>query len=73
MFFYLPAERMRIIRQQIGWSKAQLADYLFHVPEREALVDEMEAGARPIQNAVALLVAALAPDAADYLRAGRIN
>lgn len=61
--------RMRAIRDQLGWTQGQLADWLFLLPDRLERVQAMEEGRRPIIGIEALLVASLAPDAPDYLRA----
>lgn len=60
---------MRAIRDQLGWTQGQLADWLFLLPDRLERVQAMEEGRRPIIGIEALLVASLAPDAPDYLRA----
>lgn len=58
--FTMRGQRMAQIRRGLGWSREQLAAFLYRIPEGPQIVADMEDGRRPVTSAVALAMATLA-------------
>lgn len=68
--FAMSPERLDAIRRARGWSVEDLADFLYRVPNRVAIVRDMLAGRAPISASVSLAMSGLAATpAASGLRA----